>query len=319
MFKILRMHPVGMIGLGWVGLGMAYVDSAPTTSAAVCCEAARTKTHENASSRPSVSSSNGPISLRREDRMGIPTDKLSCHQNRREQQPVVLVSCGSFNPPTVAHMRVLELVRDEYIGRGIDVYGAYMSPVHDKYGKESLISGDHRLAMCHLASESSDFIMTDPWEVSQDGYTRTLYVLESIDRRLKEAFRVDEGHMVEIPRTVLVCGGDVIESMAKPDVWDQELLEKLLCDHGVACVVRSGVCVEKVLDIEGTLLHKYRDAVVVVENNDEALQEVSSTGVRGQLRQGESPPEDVVHPAVVKYIKDYRLYTSGEGDRSQSS
>lgn len=310
MFKILRMHHVGMIGLGWVGLGMAYVDSSPTPSAVVCCEAARTKTHEHASSRPSLSSSYGLVSLASNDgKMGIPTDKLSCHQNRREQQPVVLVSCGSFNPPTVAHMRVLELVRDEYMRRGIDVYGAYMSPVHDAYGKESLISGEHRLAMCHLASESSDFIMTDPWEVSQDGYTRTLYVLESIDRRLKQAFRADEGQMVEIPRTVLVCGGDVVESMAKPDVWDQELLEKLLCDHGVACVVRSGVCIENVLDKQGTLLHKYRDAVVVVENGDEALQGVSSTGVRGQVRRGESPTDGVVHPAVVKYIKDNGLYT----------
>eukprot|EP00889_Picochlorum_renovo_P004532 jgi/Picre1/31562/NNA_006914.t1 len=206
-------------------------------------------------------------------------------------------------------MRVLELVRDEYMRRGVDVYGAYMSPVHDAYGKESLISGSIGWPCASWRSESSDFIMTDPWEVSQDGYTRTLYVLESVDRRLKVAFRADEGQIVEIPRTVLVCGGDVVESMAKPDVWDQELLEKLLSDHGVACVVRSGVCIENVLDKQGTLLHKYRDAVVVVENGDEALQGVSSTGVRGQVRRGSPRLMPLFIPAVVKYIKDNGLYT----------
>lgn len=305
------MHHIGMIGLGWAGLGLAYVDSSSTPSAALCCEAARTKSHENASIRPHFSSSDSQVSLRSVDgKMGIPTDTLSCHHKKREQQPVVLVSCGSFNPPTVAHMRVLELVRDEYIRRGIDVYGAYMSPVHDGYGKESLISGEHRLAMCQLASEGSDFIMTDPWEVSQDGYTRTLYVLDSIDRRLKEAFRTDGEQVVDIPRTVLVCGGDTVGSMAQADVWDQELLEKLLCHHGVACVVRSGSCIDTVLEMQGTLLYKYKDAVVVVENDDEALQGVSSTGVRGQMQRGESPPDNVVRPAVVKYIKDHGLYGS---------
>ena len=43
----------------------------------------------------------------------LPTDRLSCkrgaHQQGRAYQPVVLLSCGSFNPPTVAHLRMFEL------------------------------------------------------------------------------------------------------------------------------------------------------------------------------------------------------------------
>ena len=43
----------------------------------------------------------------------LPIDRLSCkrgaHQHGRPYRPVVLLSCGSFNPPTVAHLRMFEL------------------------------------------------------------------------------------------------------------------------------------------------------------------------------------------------------------------
>lgn len=94
----------------------------------------------------------------------IPVDKLVCHRNIHsaltgvqggQTQPVVLVACGSFNPPTCAHMRVLEVVREEYLKRGVNVYGAYLSPVHNAYGKQGLVYGNHRLVMCNAAAESS--------------------------------------------------------------------------------------------------------------------------------------------------------------------
>lgn len=44
----------------------------------------------------------------------LPTDKLSCkrpppHGQGQEHKPVVLVSCGSFNPPTIMHLRMFDL------------------------------------------------------------------------------------------------------------------------------------------------------------------------------------------------------------------
>lgn len=98
----------------------------------------------------------------------IPVDKLSCHRKvqsgskgevRRNTQPVVLVACGSFNPPTCAHLRVLEVVREEFMRRGVDVYGAYLSPVHNAYKKKGLEPGNHRLAMCYAAAEDSGMLM----------------------------------------------------------------------------------------------------------------------------------------------------------------
>ena len=72
--------------------------------------------------------------------------------------------------------------------------------------------------------------MVDHWEARQPGYTRTLKVLKSIDSRLLKNLTVGaDGHeamnVSNVPRTVLVCGADMLESMIKPGVWDQELLE----------------------------------------------------------------------------------------------
>ena len=46
----------------------------------------------------------------------LPLEKLVCKlpkaPNRGPYKPVVLVSCGSFNPPTVMHLRMFELAKD---------------------------------------------------------------------------------------------------------------------------------------------------------------------------------------------------------------
>lgn len=40
----------------------------------------------------------------------LPTDKLSAAlPNDREHHPVVLVNCGSFNPPTIMHLRMFDV------------------------------------------------------------------------------------------------------------------------------------------------------------------------------------------------------------------
>lgn len=87
----------------------------------------------------------------------LPMDKLACHRmgSNGESQSVVLVACGSFNPPTLAHLRVLELVRQEFFSQGVDVLGAYLSPVSDEYNKTALLSSDHRVSMCQRAAEDS--------------------------------------------------------------------------------------------------------------------------------------------------------------------
>ncbi|CAI9596601.1 unnamed protein product [Staurois parvus] len=58
------------------------------------------------------------------------------------------------------------------------VIGGIISPVHDSYGKQGLVSSRHRLSMCQLAVQNSDWIRVDPWECYQDTWQTTCSVLE---------------------------------------------------------------------------------------------------------------------------------------------
>lgn len=44
----------------------------------------------------------------------LPIEKLSCQikANKTDYRPIVLVCCGSFNPPTYMHLRLFELAKD---------------------------------------------------------------------------------------------------------------------------------------------------------------------------------------------------------------
>jgi nicotinamide mononucleotide adenylyltransferase len=67
-------------------------------------------------------------------------DKLAVHttptNNYQKRMQVVLVSTGSFNPPTYMHLRMFELAKDALLSEGYDVLGCYMSPVGDAYNKK---------------------------------------------------------------------------------------------------------------------------------------------------------------------------------------
>lgn len=78
-------------------------------------------------------------------------------------RPVVLVACGSFNPPTIAHLRMMELARDAMTAQGYDVLGGYLSPVSDAYWKEGLAPAAHRVAMAQAAAASSGGWMSGLW------------------------------------------------------------------------------------------------------------------------------------------------------------
>jgi nicotinic acid mononucleotide adenylyltransferase len=74
--------------------------------------------------------------------------------------------------------------------------------------------------------------MVDSWEAEQPGYCRTLRVLQHVEAALRAAAGGAGAQEVEggggggaVPRVVLVCGADVVQSMRDPSVWPPELLE----------------------------------------------------------------------------------------------
>jgi nicotinamide mononucleotide adenylyltransferase len=112
----------------------------------------------------------------------------------------------------------LELARDELRSKGFHVLGGYMSPVNDAYKKKGLLSAEHRLEMCNVSCQSSDFVMVDPWEASQSNYQRTLTVLSRVKTFLTTNRHVPE----ESLKVMLLCGSDLLLSFCTPGVWIPE-------------------------------------------------------------------------------------------------
>lgn len=118
-----------------------------------------------------------------------------CKQSMTSKK-IVLLSCGSFNPPTNMHLRMFgninvllfsisyhlisENARDHLSKLGMDVILGLVSPVHDGYGKKDLASSTHRLAMVRLALQDSNWIKMTNWEAAQEEHTRTAIVIKYV-------------------------------------------------------------------------------------------------------------------------------------------
>lgn len=131
--------------------------------------------------------------------------------------------------------------------------------------------------------------MVDAWEAAQPHYTRTLVELQRVQAELGRAFSTEERGGAGVlassagpapsPRAVLVCGADVLETMADPSLWRQDLLDALLSQHGVVCVTRGGARALSLLETPGTLLHQHAGRVSIVQ--EPVPTDISSSLVSG--------------------------------------
>jgi len=240
----------------------------------------------------------------------IPTDKLLLRV-AAGRIPVVLVACGSFSPPTLLHTRLLEDAKDTMNDTGkYEVIGGYLVPVHDAYGKKTLAPQHHRVAMAGCAVAGSDWLMVDPWETEQEGWTRTAVSLDRIGQQLRE-IPVQVGDAppeTGITQVRMVCGGDLLESFAaiKEDgepLWLPEDQERILVHNGVSCMERAGTDLKEVIQKHKILRDNEERITIVkmkVENN------ISSTVVRQALQQRHSI-KYLVEDLTIAYIKEHNL------------
>nr|XP_054766396.1 nicotinamide/nicotinic acid mononucleotide adenylyltransferase 1-like [Lytechinus pictus] len=112
---------------------------------------------------------------------------------------VILLACGSYNPITNMHMRMFEIARDYLHHTGkFQVIGGILSPVNDGYKKQGLISSKHRIEMCKMAVENSDWLKVDTWEAEQPNWLTTVKVLTHFDSELNSN-KVNNNPEPELP------------------------------------------------------------------------------------------------------------------------
>ncbi|QDZ24018.1 nicotinamide/nicotinic acid mononucleotide adenylyltransferase [Chloropicon primus] len=238
---------------------------------------------------------------------GIGTEKLDWDVKGRVEggSKVVLLACGSFNPPHKVHLRMLELAKDALDKSGVPVLGAYMSPVSSHYKKKGLVDAEHRVAMCQLAAAQSPVVMVDDWEATQPQWSRTHDVLDSVRERVGRALAEKKGGAGDV-RVMIVCGSDLIESFKVPNLWSDEHLESLVIDHGIVCISRSGYDGKATLDSIPALHERKEEWQMVFVEND-FLTDLSSTKLRAALDSDESIA-DLVPEGVYGYILEHSLY-----------
>ncbi|GAB6024953.1 hypothetical protein CHUAL_010054 [Chamberlinius hualienensis] len=193
-------------------------------------------------------------------------------------RPVILLGCGSFNPPTNMHLRMFELARDCLRTVGFNVIEGIMSPVHDAYGKSTLISAFHRCNMVEMATKTSNWIKLNKWECEQNGWTTTRAVLEHHQKVVNEKFAGSEIK----PLVKLLIGADVLESFSVPNLWNPLDIEAMVKTHGLVVVSRSGSNPESFVS-KLEILSRYRENIHLV--TEWVVNDIQSTKIRDAIRQ----------------------------------
>ncbi|XP_034254524.1 nicotinamide/nicotinic acid mononucleotide adenylyltransferase 1 isoform X1 [Thrips palmi] len=257
------------------------------------------------------------------------------------QTDVLLVACGSFNPPTIMHLRMFEIARDhlERLGQ-LKIIGGVMSPVHDAYQKQDLVSSEHRCNMLRLALSDHDWVRLSEWECQQSGWTRTRQVLQHYQNQLNSAMNANHDSPLKrqrqcsnrdevddavqnfsnwIPnqcassgsdrpvKVMLLCGADVLESFAKPGLWNIKDIETIVGQHGLVVITREGTNPYRFI-YESDVLTKHMGNIFIV--TEWITNEVSSTKIRRAHRRGDSI-KYLVPDSVMQYIQQNQLYQEG--------
>ncbi|XP_029671033.1 uncharacterized protein LOC115240187 isoform X1 [Formica exsecta] len=238
---------------------------------------------------------------------------------------VILMSCGSYNPPTNMHLRMFEIARDHLHRMGTHiVVGGVISPVHDAYAKKELASATHRCAMLRLALQNSDWIRLSTWETRQNCWSKTRLCLQHHQNLLNSMLcnSNDIKHHLQmddiewIPENIknssdntpiqikLLCGADLLESFGICGLWLEEDIDTIVGEHGLVVITREGCNPNKFI-YDSDILSKHMHNICIV--TEWIPNEVSSTRIRRALKRSQSV-RYLLQDSVIDYIYKHEIY-----------
>jgi len=195
----------------------------------------------------------------------------------------------------ITQNRMFESARIALERQKYSVVAGWLSPVSDGYGKRGLVSAYHRIQMCQLATQSSNWISVSNWEAEKANWTPTAESVTYHARKAKIDFDAD---------LKLLVGGDTLQGFSIPGLWAHSDIETIL-QHGIVSVIRSGSDSKKAVESHD-LLSKMREKIILLD--EECRNDVSSTAIRSLLRDKKSIMYLTPDP-VVEYLQRTNLYT----------
>ena len=244
-------------------------------------------------------------------------------------QRAVVVLLGCFNPPTIAHLRLL-LEAKTHVERvaGFEVAEVVMSPVSDAYAKPTLISSEHRLAMSQLGvdelnawpghSRSPALFRLSRKEALLPTFSNSNLVMDWV---LAEA---EELHGEGLA-SFLLCGGDLFASLTRPDLWPPKIVKSLLSGHRLLVMPRPmasayGYQIGDVPSLEHIArtdpsLAPYQHRFHYISSTP---LNISSTEVRSAIADSR-PFQFLVPPSVASYIFAHQLYSSSSSSSTSTT
>lgn len=190
---------------------------------------------------------------------------------------------GSFNPPTLAHLRLMLGALDAIhgdIGLFVPSSQDYVARKMKKSGrKNEVIAEQSRLQMLSLMSKEDPRLRTDSLEFGRDGKGRTFETMEAIQEKYPSA------------ELWFILGGDKLAVFPR---WHR--VEEFLQRFHILVVTRDGAMPENDWQ-ENPLLRQYRHRFQVMIQ-PEGTEGISSSRVRELLRSGDKSAAGYVHPGV---------------------
>jgi nicotinate-nucleotide adenylyltransferase len=197
---------------------------------------------------------------------------------------------GTFNPPHLGHLAVARHARAELGLECVLLMPAHIPP-HKTAGEDP--GPEDRLRMCQLSVEGADGLSACGLEIERGGPSYTVDTLEAIHASHPDA------------ELTFIVGADTARTLAS---WREPV--KLLELARLAVAARTGSARRQVLDTVVALGTEEGDGQALaagVRFLEMPTIEISSSMVRRCVARQE-PIDELVGPAVARYIAEHRLY-----------
>jgi len=207
---------------------------------------------------------------------------------------------GTFNPPHLGHLALARYAREELALERVVLMPAHLPP-HKSATQDP--GAQHRLNMCRLAVEGEPRVSVCSLEIDRPGPSYTVDTLSAIHASHPDA------------ELTFIVGADIARTLP---AWREPA--KVLELARVAVGARAGASDEEVLETVAALSRSPEGGGVPRSQPCDGevrllrmpIVEVSSSIVRERVARGENV-EQLVGPAVARYISEHGLYGSRGG------